>query len=261
MSERNRKNKFYQLRHELYNDETKREYPIKKLSKEIGIAAPKISELELDTRNATLTELIAYNKRFNVPIDYLLGITDSRTYESTGISFATGLSDRSIQVLKEWNKLKKTPINGINGYGSTDIDALNLLLEDYYLSMEAAGQKGLADWSIFHHIYNYIFSEHLKKHPYNIVKYTHAPDVSDEIRSELKKGDVIISNGVERTIDEIEIYNERGFESASDNLSIYNDTNQKETYRINFQKVMDSYTKNNILLILERIKKHVKGGK
>ncbi len=234
------------------------------LAKKLNIDRNRIQQLETSPKVIPKEEeLRAYCEHFNTTSDYLLGIRDTRPVDENlaMISKVTGLSDRSIQVLKKWNKLKKTPINGINGYGGTDIDALNLLLEDYYLSMETAGQKGLADWSIFHHIYNYIFSEHLKKHPYNIVKYTHAPDVSDEIRSELKKGDVIISNGVERTIDEIEIYNERGFESASDNLSIYNDTNQKETYRINFQKVMDSYTKNNILLILERIKKHVKGGK
>lgn len=258
MSERNNKNRFYQLRCELYNKETKRDYPIKKLSEEIGIAAPKISELELDVRNATLNELIAYNKRFNVPIDYLLGITNSRTYESTGSSFTIGLSDKSIQVLKEWNELKKSPFNGINGYGGTDIDALNLLLEDYYnLSMKAKSQDALADWSIFHHIYNYVFSEHLKKQPYNTVVYTHDTNVSDK----LKKGDVIISDGFERTINKIETYNGCGFESSSDNFSIYNDTNQDETYTISFQKVMDSYTKDNIIKILERIKKRVKGGK
>ncbi|MDE5823206.1 MAG: hypothetical protein K2H91_00760 [Lachnospiraceae bacterium] len=174
------------------------------------------------------------------------------------INKVTGLSDRSIQVLKKWNKLKKAPFNGIKGYGGTDIDALNLLLEDYYnLSMKAKSQDALADWSIFHHIYNYVFSEHLKKHPYNTVVYTHDTDVSDE----LKKGDVIISDGFERTINKIETYNRCGFESSSDNFSIYNDTNQDETYTISFQKVMDSYTKDNILKILERIKKRVKGGK
>lgn len=204
--------------------------------------------------------LLAYSEYFNVSIDYLLCLTDIPFKDENIIKLEElGLSDKSIQILKEWNELKKKPINIIAGYGGTDIDALNLLLEDCYYRSKKTDKNGfMDDWSIFHHIYNYFFSENLKKHPHNIVNYKHDFEPENGIRSPLKKDDVIISDGIERTVDEIETYDKKGFKSTSDNFSIYNEKNQDEVYTINFHKIMDSYTKDNIMEILERIKKRVK---
>lgn len=74
----------------------------------------------------------------------------------------------------------------------------------------------------------------------------------------MKKDDIIISDGIERTVEKIETYDKKGSESASDNFSIYNEKNQDEVYTINFHRIMDSYTKDNIMKILERIKKRIK---
>lgn len=48
------------------------DYKAKDLAKDLGIPAPKISELENNKRDASLTELKAYHKYFNVPYEYLL---------------------------------------------------------------------------------------------------------------------------------------------------------------------------------------------
>lgn len=207
-------------------------------------------------------DLEAYCQYFNTTSDYLLGIRNTKPVDENiaMINKVTGLSDKSIQILKEWNELKKKPISLIAGYGGTDIDALNFILEDcYYRSKNAEKESSIADWSIFHHIYNYFFSENLKKHPHNTVEYTHKPEAKNGMRSKLKKGDIIISDGVERTVEEIETYDdEHRFKSTSDNFSIYNEKNQNEVYAINFHRIIESYTKDNILKILERIKKHIK---
>ena len=54
-------NRFKKLRMEK-NPNIMEDFTAKDLSKEIGIAAPKISELENGRRNASLSELKAYHK-------------------------------------------------------------------------------------------------------------------------------------------------------------------------------------------------------
>lgn len=221
----------------------------------------KLENQQKEPPTKSLDVIKAYATHFNVTADYLLGIRDNATVDENlaMIGQVTGLSDEAIQILKEWNELKKKPIDIIAGYGGTDIDALNLLLEDCYYRSKNAEKKGdIADWSIFHHIYNYFFSENLKKHPHNIVNYTHKFESKNGMRSKLKKDDVIISDGIERTVEKIETYDKKGFESTSDNFSIYNEKKQNEVYAVNFHRVMDSYTKDNIMEILKQIKNHIK---
>lgn len=91
-------NRFKKLRMEL-NPNDMEEYKAKDLSKELGIAAPKISELE-HGRAASLSELQAYHKYFNVPYEYLLGENDSRYYEHMTQSDELGLSGQSLEILK-----------------------------------------------------------------------------------------------------------------------------------------------------------------
>lgn len=208
-------------------------------------------------------DLEAYCQYFNTTSDYLLGIRDTKPIDENiaMINKVTGLSDEAIQILKGWNELKKKPIDIIAGYGGADIDALNLLLEDCYYRSKKADKKGyMAGWSIFHHIYNYFFSEHLKKHPCDTVQYVHEPELRNGecyIRRELKNGDVIISDGVKRTIEKIETY-EGGHKSTSDKFPVYNEDNLKETYIMSFSEIIETHTKDRILKTLERIKNRIK---
>lgn len=92
-------NRFRKLRMEL-NPNDMEEYKAKDLSKDLGIAAPKISELE-HGRAASLSELQAYHKYFNVPYEYLLGENDSRHYENMTASNEIGLNSESIETIKK----------------------------------------------------------------------------------------------------------------------------------------------------------------
>ncbi len=75
----------------------------KELAKELGICESRMSQIENGDKKPSIKELIAYHKYFNVPVDYLLGFTDSKQYENVSTSRELGLSDKAIEVLKEWN--------------------------------------------------------------------------------------------------------------------------------------------------------------
>jgi len=122
-------NRFKKLRMEL-NPNDMKEYKVKDLSKNLGIAAPKISELEHGKRTASLSELQAYHKFFNVPYEYLLGENDSRNYENMPTSSETGLSSEAIE------KIKKITQN------DTLKQILNIFLEKYMHSLLFEISKG-----------------------------------------------------------------------------------------------------------------------
>ena len=72
---------------------------IKELSQSICIAAPRISELENNKREMSLTELKAYHTFFNVSFEYLLGETDIKSTKEdiTSICKFTGLSEKTVE--------------------------------------------------------------------------------------------------------------------------------------------------------------------
>ncbi|MCI9008615.1 MAG: helix-turn-helix transcriptional regulator [Lachnospiraceae bacterium] len=135
------KNRFKKLRMEKNPNEME-DFKIKDLAKEIGIAAPKISELENNRRKASLSELQAYHRYFNVPYEYLLGENDSRYYENMTLSEETGLTGKSIEYLKLLYKRfnsysynssdRKTP-------EGTELRAINFLIE-YSHALYSIGQ-------------------------------------------------------------------------------------------------------------------------
>ena len=79
------------------------DYKIKQLSLDLGISAPKISELE-HGRKASLTELQAYHNYFKVPYEYLLGEVDSPHYEYMVASKDLGLNGESLKTLRTLTK-------------------------------------------------------------------------------------------------------------------------------------------------------------
>lgn len=117
-----------------------------------------ISKLENQQKEPPTTSPVvikAYATHFNVTADYLLGIRDNAIADENlaMIGSVTGLSDKSIQVLKKWNSLKKEPMKIATTYGNGDLEMLNLILEDYYdLSNRVAENGYIARYSIFHFI-------------------------------------------------------------------------------------------------------------
>lgn len=83
------------------NQNLMEDYKIIQLSKDLGIAAPKISELENGKRKASLTELKAYHEHFNVPYEYLLGENESPYYEYMVASKEIGLNGDSLKILHD----------------------------------------------------------------------------------------------------------------------------------------------------------------
>lgn len=130
-------NRFKKLRMEL-NPNDMEEYKAKDLSKDLGIAAPKISELE-HGRAASLSELQAYHKYFNVPYEYLLGENNSRRYENMTVSEEMGLSSEAIETIKKISKdsiLKRL---------------LNIFIEKYIIELLREISHGTYYIEITHH--------------------------------------------------------------------------------------------------------------
>lgn len=76
------------------------------LSKQIHIQKPQISELENGKRLPSINELKAYSRFFNVPMEYLLGESNSKCYENIFLNNTFGLTDGSIEQIKkfyEWS--------------------------------------------------------------------------------------------------------------------------------------------------------------
>ena len=115
-------NVFKKLRMEK-NPSEMEDFKGKDLAKELGIAAPKISELENGKRKASLSALQAYHNYFNVPYEYLLGESKSRHYENMVVSDEIGLSSESIETIK---KIKENP---------TYRRILNIFIEKYITSL------------------------------------------------------------------------------------------------------------------------------
>lgn len=76
---------------------------IKDFAEKIGLAAPRISELENNKREMSLTELKAYHKFFNVSFEYLLGETDvpSADEDIQTACKVTGLSVQTIERISD----------------------------------------------------------------------------------------------------------------------------------------------------------------
>ena len=121
-------NRFKKFRMEK-NPNIMEDFTAKDLSKEIGIAAPKISELENGRRNASLSELKAYHKYFNVPYEYLLGESKSRHYENMALSDELGLTGDSIEHLKTIYKRFKSNADDIPE--GRELRTINYLLEHW----------------------------------------------------------------------------------------------------------------------------------
>ncbi len=109
------------------------------LAKELGLSKPQISKLENGLREPSLTELKAYSKYFNCPIEYLLGLNNSRTYGNYATSAKIGLSDKALERLKWWTKSKSSS-------SKASIYMVNMLLEHD------------KDFYILSALYNYLFA-------------------------------------------------------------------------------------------------------
>lgn len=229
--------------------------------KQIGIQKSNLSSLECGDRDLSLFNIQAYKTYFsekhnlNISTDYLLGYTSVMENEKLNVSDELGLTGKSIEVLKKWKGYKDNPKKLFVSYGASDLDTLNLLLEDYYDLQAELDKKGLyANYSIFHFIGNYIFSERFRKCPTNNIKYrqkSNNPEIGDSLEY-LKKDDIITVNGESATI--VNTYDESNNRADSDGMTFYNIEDENEIYQVSFQNLLTAYNKENIEKIIDRIK-------
>jgi len=71
------------------------------LAERLGVSRGSVSYYEKDERTAGIDFLAAAANYFNVPSDWLLGLTNTRESENVNIGERTGLSDKAIEILQE----------------------------------------------------------------------------------------------------------------------------------------------------------------
>lgn len=95
------------------------------LAKQIYIQKPQISELENGKRLPSINELKAYSRFFNVPMEYLLGESDSKEYENIFINKNFGLTDNSIEQIR---KIYKWSFEDFKSEKYSPMSVLNYIL-------------------------------------------------------------------------------------------------------------------------------------
>lgn len=233
--------------------------------KQTGLQKPNLTAIEKGDRNLSLSNILMYKAFFsekyalNVSTDFLLGFTSVIENENQNISTELGLSGKSITILKNWKQYKNNPLKFSCAYGVSDLDILNLLLEDYYNLQEKHKKNGYyANFSIFHFIGTYIFSEHFKKCPTNNIKYKQEssnPEIGASLNI-LSTDDKITVNGKDAII--INTYDKCNNSADSDKMAFYNINNEQEIYQVSFQNMLKAYTQGNIEAIINRIKERIK---
>lgn len=160
---------------------------IKDFADEIGLSAPRISELENNKREMSLTELKAYHKYFNVSFEYLLGETDISSIDEDVQTACkvTGLSEDAILNIlsgsmdgrkKTYLEILDRIILSFDGSIYSYLDAISrtssesLLLKDYVYkkTIEQYGETELNDNSKLREQVQAMAFEHVKNRIINI---------------------------------------------------------------------------------------------
>ena len=118
----------------------------RELARELGITAPQISVLERGKREPSTNELKVYAKKFNVPMEYLLGLSNCRSGYYTKISEELKLNDDAINMLKRSNIFNLKIAQLINDLCSTEegVEILRVManyLYDDYLYFDVGEKK------------------------------------------------------------------------------------------------------------------------
>lgn len=233
--------------------------------KQTGFQKSNLSSIEKGDRDLSLFVIQTYktyfleNYNLDISTDFLLGYTSVMENEKLNVSDELGLTGKSIEVLKSWKQYKNNPMELVASYGVSDLDTLNLLLEDYYDLQEKSHKDGYySNYSIFHFIGTYLFSEHFKRCPANLIKYRQKsdnPEIGDSFKF-LDEKDTITVNGKNATI--INTYDKSYYSADGDSMTYYNEDNEKEFYKASFQNMLKAYAKGNIEAVIDRIKERIK---
>lgn len=105
---------------------------------ELGVTQQTLSRYEKGQRQASLDFVFKASKFFDVSVDYLLGLTDIKSTNSSikEICEFTGLTEESLQILKHYKNDYHKIITDLNGneFNLTKKDIINIILSsDFFL--------------------------------------------------------------------------------------------------------------------------------
>lgn len=171
----------------------------RELAEKLHIAYSGISNLENGKRDPSLVEARAYHDYFNVPLDYLFGYSNARSYENQAIGGEVGLSDEAIRTLKLYHSTDKE---------NTFTRTVNKLLEDkdlldkirYYLWYEIEAKWHTEDGKPLLQLDFYPKHQNKTGNEAEPDKYVHLMEMEDIRRISI----LIIQNEIERLKAEID---------------------------------------------------------
>lgn len=226
--------------------------------KTIGFTKNDLSMLENGDKTLSLFHIHAYKTYFlehhsiNVSVDFLMGYTDILENQVLNIGKETGLSNDAIEMLKTFVRRKNISKDIMPGIGA-DIDAINIMLEYEYQKEKNAGGY-IPSWSIFHYIKQYLSSGVYEREIQDRLRICDGKiwvDINE-------KADALIHNGKEYRIEKMEaINNESGGGNNPKTMNVYNTDNPKDRYVVEVDKVFQSYSRDNILDELKKIKDYL----
>lgn len=111
------------------------------LAKELGMSKGQISNIENCKRTPSLNELIKYSDKFRVPIEYLLGKIDTKSYKNVDIGHYFGLNDKAVEWFKKEGQKDFSLVTVIN-----NICEINYATE-FFMSLLKYFKEDCADWT------------------------------------------------------------------------------------------------------------------
>lgn len=208
-----------------------------------------ISKLETSQKippTSSVNVIKTYALHFNVTADYLLGIRQNAVADENDamIGRVTGLTDKSIEVLKCWNKNSKIELLHFN-----ELETLNLLLENIYERQSKINNGiGFAD-SLFHYIGLYLHSTSYIKAKIDKIRYRH----DNKYWKTLQIGDSVNNH----TVQAISMLYEKNNGNANDpdSITLYDkDSADKQPYKISVFNLFETYTIDQIQEKLRKLK-------
>lgn len=154
---------------------------IKELSEKICIAAPRISELENNKREMSLTELKAYHTFFNVSFEYLLGETnvESTKEDINSTCKFTGLSEKTVKEIVSPSFFPGIDLSKIFNFLTEQYIERNIMFatEEEFLKSHSNEELDTQERSILDLLWEYLFGN------YEIPYVTTAEDLFEKLEN------------------------------------------------------------------------------
>lgn len=190
---------------------------------------------------------------YNVSVDYILGRSEYLSVENEKIGEITGLSNDAIEMLKILSEYRAEYQAIMPGLGS-DIDAINALLEyQFYITKKAESTNNLPNWSIFHFIKQYFYSDKFERELQDRLRIC-----DGNVWVDIENGDILQKDDKQyKVMSSGAINSKTGSGTNSKTVHIFNTENPKDRYVVDVAKIFSTYSKDNIFKELDKIKEYL----